>query len=174
MFLALFDAFYIYPPQSTPTHFHKTLYLDSEFSSQEKAIIVSAAKEWEENTNHVAEFDIVELPSSRIDMVNGIVVLKVSHQYPEIVLLNALLPKGNEMLGLFNSRRIIPRLELITDRTGDDMGVVALHELGHAVGLGHNDQPFTLMYPMMDLGTGYITNDDLEEFCKLYGCKLNQ
>lgn len=173
MLLALFDAFYVRPPQSTPTHFHKTLYLDPSFSPQEKAIIAEVAKEWTENTNHIAEFDIAQLPSNKVDLVNGILVLRVSHRYPEIVLLNALLPEGNEMLGLFNNRKIVPRLELIMDRTGDDTDVVALHELGHAVGLGHNEKPFTLMYPMIEMGSNHITDEDLEEFCKLYRCQLN-
>lgn len=47
--------------------------------------------------------------------------------------------------GVFNGRRI----EIYEFRSKDDLRLVLAHELGHALGIDHNDDPEALMYPMM-------------------------
>jgi hypothetical protein len=171
--LALSDAFYIAPSLSTHTHFHKILYLDKGFNQKEVETITMAANEWSDTTHHIAEFDIVQLPTNKIDMVNGILVMKVNHQYPEIVLADGFSSKGTQVLGYYNPLKVMPSIELVSDRLEYQAHDVILHEMGHAVGLPHNPRPFTLMYSTVNWGMDYITDDDLVQFCKLYHCDPN-
>ncbi len=51
-----------------------------------------------------------------------------------------------------------------------DVFSVALHEAGHALGLGHSDKPTAVMYPYYHLVTG-LTADDIAAIQSLYGVK---
>lgn len=52
--------------------------------------------------------------------------------------------------------------------TGVDLFSVALHEAGHALGLGHSDNPGAVMYPYYRLSTG-LSADDIAGIQALYG-----
>jgi Matrixin len=49
-----------------------------------------------------------------------------------------------------------------------DLFSVALHEAGHALGLGHSDRPGTVMYPYYRQASG-LSDDDIEAIRALYG-----
>jgi hypothetical protein len=49
-----------------------------------------------------------------------------------------------------------------------DLFSVALHEAGHALGLGHSDHPGAVMYPYYRMSTG-LTSDDIAGVQDLYG-----
>jgi hypothetical protein len=51
---------------------------------------------------------------------------------------------------------------------GIDLFTVALHEAGHALGLGHSDQPGAVMYPYYRQAFG-LTSDDIAGIQDLYG-----
>jgi hypothetical protein len=53
---------------------------------------------------------------------------------------------------------------------GIDLYSVALHEVGHALGLGHSDRPGAVMYPYYHQAYG-LTSDDIAGIRDLYGAK---
>jgi hypothetical protein len=55
--------------------------------------------------------------------------------------------------------------------TNVDLCSVALHEAGHALGLGHSDRPGAVMYPYYKLSTG-LTDDDIAGIQALYGSNV--
>jgi len=57
--------------------------------------------------------------------------------------------------------------------TNVDLFSVALHEAGHALGLGHSDQPGAVMYPYYRLSSG-LTSDDIAGIQNLYGSRTTQ
>ena len=56
------------------------------------------------------------------------------------------------------------------DGSGIDLFSVALHEAGHALGLGHSDDPAAVMYPYYSQHTG-LTADDIAGIQALYGTR---
>jgi hypothetical protein len=53
-----------------------------------------------------------------------------------------------------------------------DLYSVVLHELGHALGLGHNDDPSSVMYPYYRRHSG-LTAADIAEIRKLYAARVS-
>lgn len=71
-----------------------------------------------------------------------------------------------------NSEPVAGDLHLDADeawRVGSDLDLysVVLHELGHALGLGHSDQPGAVMYPYYRLATA-LTQEDITAIQRLY------
>lgn len=51
--------------------------------------------------------------------------------------------------------------------TEEEMDIIIRHEIGHALGLKHSEDPRSTMYPILLPGQS-ITNDDLENLWELY------
>jgi hypothetical protein len=53
-----------------------------------------------------------------------------------------------------------------------DIFTVVLHELGHALGLGHSDRPGAVMYPYYRSAVVGLSSDDIEGIQALYGKRV--
>ena len=152
-------------------HTHRILYVERRFSNEEFAIISSAAEEWNQKTNHIIQFDVVRLPTNeKIDIINGIFIIKYNEDNPYIIPIDGL--NDSSTLGFYTTENSINEIGLIPDRFSfRTYKPVILHELGHSLGLQHNEDIGTLMYPYMDLAADDITEEDLKNFCVIYQCK---
>src|SRR5579885_1318188 len=162
----------VYHVKEYPHSVHKTIYVDRFMADDEMDKVIQASIEWHQATGGIVTFDVKRLPQQSIDATSSILMIEVTPDYPEIVLLDNL--NQNTTLGYFNDRLGIPYIALVDSRlTDDDFKAVVLHELGHSLGLEHNmgvDGIGTLMYPTIDLGADHITNVDIDHFCTLYLC----
>ncbi len=166
-----------HPPHSKENHIHKILYIDSTFSEEEIAQITDAAITWTTKTHYIAQFDVVTLPTDKkIDLSKALFVLKVTSGYPEVVFLDGF--NHDSTLGYYHEKGAAPYIGLIPSRMESyDYKTVTLHELGHALGLKHAsnlEDMGTLMYPTIDYGSDFITHKDLEQFCGIYHCNVDQ
>lgn len=155
---------------------HKTLYLERGLSEEELYHIVAGSMEWNQATNGGVIFDIKKLPQSNIISNDSIIMMNVTPDFPEAIILDNF--NKNSTLAFFNDDSGLAYIAFVDQRINDaNYDAVVMHELGHALGLHHAegfDGLGTLMYPDIDNGSDHITIDDLKQFCYLYHCDASK
>lgn len=159
-----------------PDHVHKTLYLDPAFTVSEINDITAAALTWSSTTNNIVKYDIVMLPTDDdIDLDNSIFITKTSSYDPTIIGLNGFNSYSKNTLAYYYGGDRVPYISVVINNIDyRSVKTVLMHELGHSLGLRHNVEIGTLMYPTADFGADIITPDDLINFCKLYHCDADK
>ncbi len=163
------------PSTIYPEYVHKTLYVDRSFNNTEIELIVEASWEWAIATDQRVIYDIVVLPTEHIPVQNSIILNKINEDNIMIVLLDH--DNKNITLGYYDDRMGIPYIGIVLGRirTYKEFKTVILHELGHSLGLPHNESDegmHTLMYPLVNFESDYITKIDADNYCKIHHCRL--
>lgn len=151
------------------------IFIDKEFSIYQTQSIEDAFRAWEVT-------------------LNGKVHFILNYGYPRPGVLKEVLRKGNgynffwslsntddhnlteEMVkqnyaGL-NIRTENFQFLIVFKESSDDTYKIALHEIGHMLGLGHRDQfDISIMNPGIGLMPDCITKKDAENVCKIYDCE---
>lgn len=157
---------------------HITLYLEKSVFSLEKKYVSQATTEWSEATDGQVTFDLAELPAQDIDITKSIVLVNVTSDFPQIIVLDTFNNNNNSTLAYCDRNATLPHIDLVYDRINDEeFKPVIEHELGHYLGLEHpntKEHPEwglgTLMYSSLVHGADHITPEDLTQLCKLYHC----
>lgn len=168
-----------------PEHVHVTIYLQRDFDDFEQEKIISAAYKWSVATDYRVEYDIVQLPTKeKMQKENVLYFVKISPDHPSIIVMDSL--KKATTLAYYDDQYGPPTISLVTDRMLDDRyEEIVMHELGHSLGIDHLDgleNMDTLMFPYTNIivdggsipaGSDHITPKDIEAFCKIHHCSLN-
>ena len=158
------------------THIHWTLYIDKTFGEEYITQIKEATGRWSKATNHLAEFDVEIISKENRNQIrhnaDALVVTSLTEDSPDIISVDE---ENNETTIAFcNIRGPIATLAYVESRISDeDFEKVTMHELGHALKLKHVVGPDgigQIMYPHTDLMGNVITQEDLQQFCKIYHC----
>jgi len=118
-----------------------TLYVDSDFSPDERMHIIAAMRQWNYVLNGFLEFrarllppDVADSTVSQIRRTGGFVVARVDSRHPI-----AHQGEGRHALAMTVSNNRSGFVYVISDRIGGrDLTGIVMHEFGHVLGAGHD------------------------------------
>lgn len=182
------------------TQVYKTIYISSDFNETEIKLIRESARDWENSTSNLVRFEIQTSFKGDYNSFLGekdfyIVFLKCPADSPKTIAVDEQIKKqemeerakerakNNDTkeykdeqysyaLAFYQKADIVPTIYMISDRmkTTDRFRQTVSHEIGHALGLDHNEKIDSIMYRSMDKAAKHVTPNDISCFCKLHFC----
>src|ERR1700723_1421951 len=157
----------------------RTIYLDTDFSMYDEEVFIEATDEWKQATNGMVDYTIKRLPDKKMELNSStIIVEKVSENSPEVLELDY--KHQTQTLAYYNHTEHVYYIALVDSRiTNSIYKQAVLHEIGHSLGLVHPEQPdppalpveeHTLMFPLIEGQSAYISLTDLYHFCEIHHC----
>jgi predicted Zn-dependent protease len=182
VFSLLFDLFktvqQVYPPilSVNETHVHWNLYIDKNIEQVYVDQIKDAASRWSKATNNIADFNIEVMTADNRNQIrhdaDAMIVTAITEDNPDVLCVDE--ENHESTVAFCNVKATIPILAYVEGRVSDEtFEKVTLHELGHALKLEHVSGPEgvgQIMYPSTDLMGSVITQEDLNQFCRIYHC----
>jgi hypothetical protein len=151
--------------------FDKILYIEESFSESEIASIKFAAASWISSTNHVVKLQVIQFPFKERSFNKAIIISRIKSKDIEKEFNFSKLFAEN-MVGFYWDRDLVPRIYIVYDLISNpqEYSAVVMHELGHSMGLNHDNENNTLMNAEVTNASLIITNKDIQQFCSLYKC----
>lgn len=155
----------------------KRLYVDDTFTRSDVSCVEAAAERWAQRTKGLAKIIVVPLTreSSAIPKYtdrNDVIMNRATSSAGIVYFIERY--SGSQLFGYHQPFVDHSEITMIVDRYKNEemCTVVLMHEIGHSLGLHHNDDPSSLMYGGTDSMPTFITRRDLAEFCSIHGCRV--
>lgn len=167
----------------SPHIFARTVYIDQDFTSSQVEDIQKSLHEWENATHGAVQFDIITgFNTSNFDTMLALHQKSlIIENYPEDTPLVKNMDRQEQekydnkniwVQGDYEGNQPTPTIYIISERILGRIAFVSVieHEVGHALGLGHNPKKGTVMYAVQNESGRHVTIDDVIEYCKLHYC----
>lgn len=157
--------------------------ISNQFSEEEIVIMSNSVYDWNNRTKGVISFTIVREPFKNMDFNNSVLVIKASDLDPDVIIMDTISncqSNSGCTLGLTSSEDFpVSNIKIVSDRmkNNDQLYTTFLHELGHYIGLEHQDDIQsigTVMFPITGEFRKELTRRDLKYFCDVYHCDDNK
>ncbi len=142
---------------------HYDVYIDPDFMQDQRQSILNAIIEWQVDTENTITFTLIGQKTSQDPII---VILHSDQEHMQKWY-------HDTTIGHTEYRGADSNIQIATDLGKRDFHECVLHEIGHALGLEH-DEDGTIMAPDTSEASSFLTCRDMHAFCKVWGCDARQ